>query len=450
MDQVYAYIDAHIDDYIRVLKDLCRQPSVSAEKQGLPEMADLLARTMKAWGIDSQVIPTGGAPIVYGEVRGRSDRTLLLYGHYDVQPTDPLTEWESPPFEPTVRDGRLYARGVNDDKGDVLVRMAAVAALRAVEGELPLTVKFLIEGEEEVDGASVFSFIREQPDLLACDLCFLEGGSLDNQGRPQITLGVKGMLYVELETRGPAVDAHSSTAPVVPNPARDLIRALSSLTDAQGQVLIPGFYDDVQPWSDADMAVLAAMPDDEEEAMRRDLQLPGFLGGAHGLSFKEQLYGAPTCTVCGLHTGYGGPGVKTVLPAKAQAKVDFRLVPNQHPDDILLKLRRHLDEQGFGHVEVRTLTDNVLAARTSVDHPMVQQVVAITHDYYGVEPVLIPTSPGGCVMEPFVDALDVATMFAGLRPESGNTHAPNEYVVLATLGPAIKFNAYLFRRLGNN
>jgi acetylornithine deacetylase/succinyl-diaminopimelate desuccinylase-like protein len=404
---------------------------------------------MKAWGIDSQVIPTDGAPIVYGEVRGRGDRTLLLYGHYDVQPTDPLTEWESPPFEPTVRDGRLYARGVNDDKGDVLVRLAAVAALNAIEGELPLTVKFLVEGEEEVDGVSVFSFIREQPDLLACDLCFLEGGSLDSKGRPQITLGVKGMLYVELEARGPAVDAHSSTAPVVPNPARDLIQALSSLTDAQGQVLIPGFYDNVQPWSDADMAALAAMPDDEEEAMLTDLQLPEFLRGVRGLSFKKQLYGAPTCTVCGLHTGYGGPGLKTVLPAKAQAKVDFRLVPNQRPDDILLKLRRHLDAHGFGHVEVRTLTDNVLAARTPVDHPMVQQVVAITRDYYSVEPVLIPTSPGGCVMEPFVDVLGVATMFAGLRPESGNTHAPNEYIVLSTLGPAIKFNAYLLHRLGN-
>jgi len=413
-------------------------------------MADLLARTMKAWGIDSQVIPTDGAPVVYGEVRGRSNFTLLLYNHYDVQPTDPLAEWESPPFEPTVRNGCLYARGASDDKGDVLARMAAVAALRAVEGELPVTVKFLVEGEEEIDGDSVFSFIRGQPDLLACDLCFLEGGGLDKHGRPQICLGVKGMLYVELETRGLAIDVHSARAPVVPNAAWDLIWALSSLKDAQGNILIPGFYDDVQPWSDADLAVLAAMPDDEEAAVQRDLQLSEFLDRVHGLSFKKRLYGSPTCTVCGLHTGYGGPGLKTVLPAKAQAKVDFRLVPDQRPDDILLKLRRHLDAQGFGHVVVRTLTDNVLPARTPADHPMVRRIAAITQDYYGVEPVLIPTSAGGCVMEPFIDVLGVATMFAGAHPKGGNGHAPNEYVVLSTLAPAIKFNAYLLGQLGDH
>ena len=449
MNQVFAYIDAHVDDYIQVLKNLCRQPSISAERRGLPEMADLLACTMKAWGIDSQVIPTGGAPVVYGEVRGCSERTLLLYGHYDVQPIDPLAEWESPPFEPTVRDGRLYARGVNDDKGDVLVRMAAVAVLRAVKGELPLTVKFLVEGEEEIDGASVFSFIQEQRDLLACDLCFLEGCSLNEQGHPQIGLGVKGMLYVELETRGSAVDTHSGRAPVVANAAWELIWALSSLKEPQGHILIPGFYDDVQPWSDADLEVLAAMPDDEEAAMQRDLQLPGFLDGVHGLSFKERLYGSPTCTVCGLHTGYGGPGLKTVLPAKAKAKVDFRLVPNQRPDDILLKLRRHLDAKGFGHVVVRTLADTVLPARTPVDHPMVRRVAAITQNYYGVEPVLIPTSAGSCVMEPFMNVLGAVTMFAGVRPGGGNVHAPNEYVFLSTLAPAIKFNAYLLCRLGD-
>ena len=449
MDQVFAYIDRHIDEYIHALEDLCRQPSLSAEGRGLPEMADLLACSMKAWGIESKVIPTNGAPVVYGEVRGQSERAILLYGHYDVQPTDPLEEWLSPPFEPNVRDGRLYARGVLDDKGDVLARIAAVSALQAVNGQLPYTIKFLIEGEEEIDGASVFSFIREHPELLACEVCFLEGCSLDEQGRPQISLGVKGMLYVELESRGPAVDTHSGNAPVVPNAPWDLVRALSILKDPQGQILIPGFYDAIQPWSEADLALLAALPDDAEKALQTELQLSRFLDGVQGTRFKEQLYGSPTCTICGFHTGYSGPGLKTVLPATAVAKVDFRLVPNQRPDDIFKKLRRHLDSQEFEQVEVRVLTDTVLPARTPGDLPLVQRVIGLTRDYFGVEPVVTPTSPGGCVMEPFISVLGAATLFAGLGPRGGNIHAPNEYVVLSSLAPAIKFNAYLLSRLAD-
>lgn len=450
MDRVDAYIDAHVDDYVRILGDLCRQPSISAEQYGQREMADLLVGMMNAWGIKAEVITTSGAPLVYGELRGRGGRTILLYNHYDVQPVDPLAEWESPPFEPTVRDGRLYARGSLDDKGDALVRLAAVAALRAVEGELPLTVKFLIEGEEEMDGPTVFSFVREHPDVLACDFCFLEAGSLDDRGRPEISLGTKGMLYVELESHGPSVDTHSSNAPVVPNPAWDLVWALASLKDRQGRILIPGFYDEVQPWSDTELLVLATVPDEVETSLRRELELAEFLDNVQGSGFKERLYGAPTCTICGLQSGYGGPGVKTVLPASARAKVDFRLVPNQRPDDILPKLRRHLDANGYGHVAVRTLADSLRPARTPVDHPAVQRVAAITEEYYGVRPVLFPTLAGGCVMEPFIEALGAPAMFAGVRPEGGNAHAPNEYVTLASLAPAIKFSAFLLQRLGRD
>ncbi|MSP12293.1 MAG: M20/M25/M40 family metallo-hydrolase [Chloroflexi bacterium] len=448
MDQVYAYIDAHLPKYIQILKDLCRQPSVSAEQSGLTEMAHLVAQTMQSLGIESRIMPSDGAPVVYGQMAGRSNRTVLLYNHYDVQPVDPLSEWQSPPFEPTERDGRLYARGVHDDKGDLLVRLAAVAALKATGEELPLNIKFLVEGEEEIDGAAIYTFIRDHRDLLASDICFSEGGSLDVKGRPGVYLGVKGMLYVELEARGPAVDAHSSYAPVLPNPAWSLNWALSSLKDRDGKILLPGFYDDVKPWSTADRVALAAIPADIENAMREETQLPAFLDGVQGVEFLERLYGEPTCTICGFHSGYGGPGVKTVLPAVATAKVDFRLVPDQRPEDILQKLRSHLDANGFSHVEIRALADIGLPARTPVDHPLVQTVIDITREYYQTEPTVIPMMAGGVVLEPFITALGAPALFAGIRPDGANIHAPNEYIELSTLAPAIKFTAHLLQQLG--
>lgn len=448
MDKVNAYIDAHLPEYIQILKQLCRQPSVSAEQGGLPEMATLVARTMQSLGINSRILPSDGAPVVYGQMAGRSNRTVLLYNHYDVQPVDPLSEWQSPPFEPIERDGRLYARGVLDNKGDLLVRLAAVAALKATGEDLPLNIKFLVEGEEEIDGAAIYTFIREHRDLLACDICFSEGGSLDVNGRPGIYLGVKGMLYVELETRGSAVDAHSSYSPVLPNPAWSLTWALGSLKDRNGKILIPGFYEEVRPWSAVDMLALAALPDDFENTLREQMQLSSLLDGVRGMEVLSRLYSEPTCTICGIYTGYCGPGVKTVLPAVATAKLDFRLVPDQHPRDILGKLRRHLDASGFSSVTIRSLADIGLPARTPIDNLLVQTVIEITREYYRTDPIVIPMMAGGVVYEPFINALGAPTIFAGISPSGGNVHAPNEYIEISTLAPAIKFTAYLLKQLG--
>ena len=448
MNKVNAYIDAHLPEYIRILKHLCRQPSVSAEQSGLSEMANLVAETMQSLGIASEILPSEGAPVVYGHLVGRNNRTVLLYNHYDVQPVDPLSEWQSPPFEPTERDGRLYARGVLDNKGDLLIRLAAVAALKATGQDLALNIKFLVEGEEEVDGAAIYTFIRQHRDLLACDLCFSEGGSLDANGRPGIYLGVKGMLYVELEARGAAVDAHSSYAPVLPNPAWSLTWALTCLKDHNGNILIPGFYEHVSPWSARDRLALAALPSDIENALRDQTQLSTLLDGTQGMDFLRRLYSEPTCTICGIHAGYNGPGVKTVLPAVATAKLDFRLVPDQHPQDILDKLRVHLDASGFGGVLIRPLAKIGLPARTPIDNPLVQTVIEITKQYYQADPIVIPMMAGGVVYEPFIHTLGAPTMFGGISPTGGNIHAPNEYIEVSTLAPAIKFTAYLLQKLG--
>ena len=407
------------------------------------------------FGIDAQVMPTSDAPAVVGHApsrAGASATRLLVYNHYDVQPVDPLHEWISPPFQPTERNGRLHARGVADDKGDLLVRIAAVDALLAVMGSSPIPITFLVEGQEEIDGPAIGDFMRDNRALLACDLAFGEAGNLGPSGRPEIVLGVKGILYVELEARGPAsgplVDAHSSVAPVVENPAWVLVRALSSLRDATGRVRIPGFYDRVQPWSDADRAALAPLSEDAEAGLRKAFGVERFIDGVTGAELAQRYYSEPTCTICGFHSGYGGPGLKTVLPAVATAKLDFRLVPDQDPEEILDLLRRHLAAEGLAEVEVRPVTTTVLPTRTPLDDPMVQRVAAITREWYGVEPVLVPINPGSQIFEPFRGALGVPAMFGGVRPTGGNAHAPNEYIELDSLVPAITFTANLFRRLG--
>lgn len=256
------------------------------------------------------------------------------------------------------------------------------------------------------------------------------------------------MLYVELEARGSIGDAHSSYSPVLPNPAWSLTWALNTLKDRDGKVLISGFYEDIRPWSTVDMLALAALPSDIANSLREQMQLSSFLDGVHGMEFLKRLYSEPTCTICGIHTGYYGPGVKTVLLAVATAKLDFRLVPDQHPKDILKKLRRHLDARGFDGVKIRSLADVGLPARTPVDNILVQSVIEITRDYYHADPIVIPMMPCDVVYEPFINALGAPTIFAGVSPSGGNVHARNEYIELSSLAPAIKFTAYLLKQLG--
>ena len=259
-------LDAHIarrtPAYLDALAALCRLPSISAEGRALRETAEAVAELMHSWGIPAEIVETSDAPAVFADVPGRSPVTLLAYNHYDVQPPDPLDEWTSPPFEPVVRDGRMVARGVADDKGDLLVRLAAIEALLAIRGELPMRVKILVEGQEEIDGPAIQDWIREHPTLLTCDLAFVEAADLGADGRPGLVLGTRGMLYVELEAAGPSVDVHSSMAAATVNPAWVLVRALACLVDeVTGRVRIPGFYDGIVPLTELDRAFIADLPD---------------------------------------------------------------------------------------------------------------------------------------------------------------------------------------------
>ena len=267
IEQAYRYIDAHLDDAVADVVRYCRQPSVSAHGSGLEECAILTAQLLREAGITAKLLPGAGGPsIVYGHMPGASDKTLLLYNHYDVQPPDPLDLWTSPPFEPRLAEGKLYARGVADTKGNVIARLWAIRAYRETFGALPLSVKFLIEGEEEIGSPHFERFLQqtEEQERFAADYCLWEGSNVDWEGRPDIRLGVKGILYVELEVRTAAKDLHSSWAAVVPNPAWQLLWALGTLKNSDERVLIPGFYDAIRPLLPEELASLTTMLSQEE------------------------------------------------------------------------------------------------------------------------------------------------------------------------------------------
>jgi acetylornithine deacetylase/succinyl-diaminopimelate desuccinylase-like protein len=444
------HIESHSERAISLLQRLCAQPSISATGEGLQAMADRAAEALADYGVSAQVHPVaGGPPVVVGEVAGRSTRTVLLYSHYDVQPVDPLDEWHSPPFAPTRRDDSLFGRGVSDDKGDLVVRLEALDAVRHLLGELPLTLKLLAEGEEESGSPHFGTFVDQHRAWLASDACLMESSGLAPYGTAPLVLGCKGLLYVDLSVHTAERDAHSGNAPVVPNAAWRLLGALASLKDEDGRVALPGFYAPIRSWTPEERDALRSMPS-EEETLRHSLGLDAFLDGLSGLAWREQLHGAPTANVCGFHAGYGGPGTKTVIPAQARAKVDFRLVPDQQPEAVRDALRAHLDAQGFADVQIDR-ADGVGPVRTPPDSPWVQAAARVAADFYGRPAVIIPNSPGTMPMATLARALpDVPLFMAPGGPGYWGSlvHAPNEHIRLPDLVAAIKLTARLILAFG--
>src|SRR5436309_6397878 len=311
-----AYVRGRAGEYLAELKALVRQPTVSAQRIGLAETARMvLERTRRAGVAATALSGDGGPPTIVGET-GQGPRTLLVYNHYDVQPPDPLDEWETPPFEPTERDGYLFGRGVSDNKGNLMARLQAIEAYRATIGELPLRVRVLYEGEEESGSPHLAAFVDANADRLRADGCIWEAGYKDAAGRPTISCGLKGIAYFELRARGAAKDAHSSLATIVPNPAWRLVWALATLKNGADQITIDGFMGAVRPPTAADRALLEGLPFDEE-GMLRIHGITRFVRGLRGYDLKKKHFLEPTCTICGIVSGYTGAGSKTVLRAVA-------------------------------------------------------------------------------------------------------------------------------------
>ncbi|HLQ28301.1 MAG TPA: M20/M25/M40 family metallo-hydrolase [Ktedonobacteraceae bacterium] len=448
-NSVTAYLDEHADDAQLLLERLCRQPSVAAQGLGMPEMADLVESLLSETGFSTQRLHTEGAPpAIYGELRGRSPYTILLYNHYDVQPAEPLELWHSPAFEPTVRDGKLFARGASDNKGEIAARLTAIRALRAVIGELPITLRWIIEGEEEIGSPHFGAIASKYATLLQADGCFWEGEGFGPTGRPELLLGTKGLLYVQLDVQGTGIDAHSGSAPILPSAAWRLVQALATLRTPQGHIRIPGFYDAVLKPSEAQLAAIADQPVMDTE-LREAYQVRQFVDNLSGAALSERLAFTPTCNIAGLVSGYTGEGSKTVLPSKAMAKIDFRLVPDQDPQDILEKLKAHFKAEGYDDISITTF-GNAEPIVTPIDEPFVQRIITLTEGYNGKKPSINPIA-GGTL--PLLGALRRYVGLPGLSVPGNPTywangaHAPNEHIRLNDLREAVRFNCYMFQSL---
>lgn len=428
--RIDAYLEQNLDKSLSELAALVAQPSVGAQNWGLTECAALVREMLAKRGFQAEVLATKGAPVVYGERRGKNPKTLLFYNHYDVQPPEPLDLWDSPPFEPARRDGMMFGRGISDDKGHIAARLFAIDAILETTGDLPCSVKFAIEGEEETSSRNLHEFVLREKDRLRADGCVWEFGYLDHEGTPLQILGLRGICYVELSVETAAVDTHSGIGgSIFPNAAWRLTWALASLKGPDERIRIQGHYDDVIPPTERDRAWMAEVAE-TAELYRKIYGVRGFLKGITGgpeLRIREVF--EPTCTICGLTSGYQGPMSKTVLPARASAKVDFRLVPDMRPERVLKNLREHLDREGFEDVKIEFLGGEP-PGRTDPDDPLVKLVVDAAEPVYGKKMQIVPMVGGSGPVHMFLHDLGLTVVTAGLGYPGTKAHAPNENIVI--------------------
>lgn len=439
MDKFAEYVNANRDRFIAELQDFCRQPSVAAQNLGMQEMAQKVLARLQKLGAQVRLIPVDGAPpVIYGEI-GSGKRTLMIYDHYDVQPPEPLELWDTGPWEAAIRDGKVYARGVSDNKADMLSRIQAIESYLATVGPLPLKIKFVIEGEEEIGSTHLPQFAKENRALLEdADGCLWEFGSKDIEERPQLSCGLKGIVYVELHAHGAVRDLHSSLAAIVVDPAWRLTWALNTLKDPDDHILIDDYAKYVRAPTKAEMDALRTIPFDEAK-IKADYGIPAFINDLGGLDLLSKYLYEPTCTICGLYSGYIGEGSKTVLPNHAFAKIDFRLVPDLTPDLVVDLIRKHLDRRGFQDIEIKLTETGEEVARSPLDSAIVRAAIAAMKAVYPNPPVIYPTSAGSGPMHPLCQALGIPAVSAGCGWHDGRAHAPNESVRLEDYFEGIEF-----------
>ncbi len=432
-DKFERYVKDNLNSFAKDVIRLASQPSVSARKEGIEECAVLVEKMLKEIGATTKVLRMEGvAPLVYGEVKStRSNKTLLFYNHYDVQPEDPIELWKSPPFKPEIRDGKIYGRGVSDDKGELVSRLKIVESYIKTRGEPPCNVKFCFEGEEEVGSVHLDEYVSKNSDLFKADAVIWEYGTVDAEGRPMVSLGVKGMIYLELVLQSLSQDAHSSYAAVLPSAPWRLVRLLNTVKDENERVLVPGWYDNVEPLGEQDMSVLEAQPFDGD-AFKKTYGAADFLGRMSGAQAKKALVQRPTGNIAGIWAGYTGPGSKTVLPKEIHCKMDFRLVPDQDPEDLLKKLRSHLDRNGFADVKIE-LESMEPAARTAFTDPFAQAAIQAAEKVYQKKPIVELSSPGTGPLYIFTRRYKMPSVDIGVSALDGGIHAPNENLGLDAL-----------------
>jgi len=436
MQAYYDYLEAHQEQFLAELKQYLMQPSIAAQNKGMLEMAALTQARLEARGFKVEILPTGGHPVVYGEL-GDGPKTLLIYDHYDVQPPEPLDLWETPAFEPTVRDGKLYARGVADNKGDQMCRMQAIEAWLATQGPLPLKIKWVIEGEEEIGSPNLEAFARAHAERLKADGCLWETGGRNELGQFSLWLGLKGIAYFELRLKLLDTDAHSANAPVLPNAAWRLIWALNTLKGPDDKILVDGYWEHVVAPTPDEVALVDALPYDAEK-IKGLYGARRFINDMDARTAKQAMYFNPTLTICGFESGYTGEGTKTVLPKEARVKLDFRLVPDLTPDLVYDLLRKHLEAHGFGDIEIIRHAGE-RSATSPADAAVVQAAISAARTVYGADPVIYPRMPGSGPMYPLSDMLGIPAVLAGITHTGSRAHAPNEHIILKEYWEGQKF-----------
>jgi acetylornithine deacetylase/succinyl-diaminopimelate desuccinylase-like protein len=429
------YLDANMDASLEELKILAAQPSVAAQNWGIAECAVLVSDMLRERGFTVDIMPTNGSPVVIAERtcaprNVRSSKTLIFYNHYDVQPPEPLELWESPAFDPQIRDGKIFARGISDDKGHFVSRLFAIDALLAENGDLPCNIKFLVEGEEEIGSVHLPEFVREHKERLAADACIWEFGEVDFREVPMQYTGMRGICYVELSVETAGIDVHSGIGgSIFPNAAWRLVWALNTIKTPDERIQLPGHYDSVVLPTQRDRQYLSALPEIAEDYKER-FGVNEFLKGMQGgVDLRIAEVFEPTATICGLTSGYQGPGTKTVLPARASAKIDFRLVPDQTPEQVVSSLRAHLDEHGFQDVHINYLGGEA-PGRTDPDDPFIQMVVRTAEPVYGMPMQIKPMVGGSGPNHAFLEHLKLPIATAGIGYPGSKAHAPNENVRL--------------------
>jgi acetylornithine deacetylase/succinyl-diaminopimelate desuccinylase-like protein len=454
MDKVIDYINVNRDRYLEELKALLAIPSISALPQHAGDVkrcAEWCADEMRRIGLQNvRLIDTAGNPVVYGDWLGAEGKpTILFYGHYDVQPVDPLELWESPPFEATVRDGEIYARGSADDKGQVFMHFKAIEAHLKQNGRLPVNIKIILEGEEEVGSANLDDFIRAHKSELGADVVVISDSPMFDRGVPSMCYGLRGLVYFQIDLRGSSTDLHSgSFGGAVANPGMVLAQILAQMKDRGGRIKIPGFYDDVVPLTDEERKAWASLPFNEKK-YKKDFGIPKVFGETDYTTL-ERTWARPTFEINGLLSGFTGEGAKTVLPAVAMAKVSMRLVPNQDPDKIAKLFEDYLTKIAPKTVELKiTRMHGGKPWMTSYDNPFVQAAGRAIEKGFGKPPVF--TREGGSipVVSTFQEELGLPSVLFGVGLPDENAHAPNEKLDVSNFHNGIIASAILYQEIAD-
>jgi len=449
-----AFVEQNRERLLDELKEFLRIPSISTlpeHRDDIERAAQFVADSLRHVGMENvEIIPTAKHPLVYADwMHAPGKPTVLCYGHYDVQPADPLEEWHSPPFEPTVRDGNIYGRGTSDDKGQMYMHVKAIEALRAADGTLPINLKFLVEGEEEVGGESIAKYVAENAEKLKADVALVSDTELFADGIPTLCIGLRGLIYMEVESSGPARDLHSGLyGGAAPNPIFGLVELLSKVKNANGVIQVPGIYDDVEPPAPAEKRSWKRLPFSEEEFRQKEVG-SSELTGERKPSVLERVWARPTFEVHGIAGGFTAAGAKTVIPAKAAAKVSFRLVPKQDPDKVLAAFREFVQKhtpKGI-HFEVRVLSSSP-GLVVNPDHPAIKVAAKAFSDILGKKTVFIRSGGSIPIVGDFAAHLGIPTVLMGFGLPDDGLHSPNEKYHLENYYKGIMTVAHFFEQYG--